>query len=153
MKSLSTAVLSVCVTLSSLCSLAQTQKIPLNEPDYNKPKLFNDLPDRIDINPSSLQNLFLLQTGQTVTVPFTSNFSFTGQVVSTSNSSNSVSVVIKSTNRVGANLTFTKVFDTDYTVRYVGRIISIQHGDVYDLSFDNNQYYFKKKGFYDLLNE
>jgi hypothetical protein len=153
MKNLSTAVLSVCITLCSLCTFAQKEKIPLNDPDYNKPKLFEDLPDKININPASLQNLFQLQTGQTVSIPFTATFSFTGQVVSTSNTANAISVVIRSTNRTGASFTFTKVFDTDYTVKYVGRIISFQHGDVYEINFENNQYYLKKKGLYDLVNE
>jgi len=153
MRTLSTSVLSVCITLCSLCTFAQDQKIPLNEPDYNKPRLFNDLPDRIDFNPANLVNLFQLKMGQSVTIPLTSGFNYTGEVVSTSNEANVTSVVIRSTNRAGARLTFTKVTDANNAVKYIGRIISLQYGDTYEIVLENDQYYFKKKGLYDLVNE
>jgi hypothetical protein len=153
MKNLSTPVLGVCFTLFSLCSFAQNQKIPINEPDYNKAKLFNDLPDRINFDPANLVNLFDLKVGQPATIPLTQGFSLTGQVVSTSNGTNAASVVIKSTNRLGASFTFTKVIDAGNTVKYIGRIISLQHGDTYEVVVENNQYYLKKKGLYDLVNE
>jgi hypothetical protein len=152
MKNLSTAVLSVCITLCSLCASAQ-KDVPINEPDYNKPRLFADLPDRINFNPANLTNLFQLQVGQTANIPITGNFTLTGVVVSTANNDNVISVVIKSTNRLGARLTFTKVINDDKTVKYIGRIISLQHGDVYEIVSENNQYYFQKKGLYDLVNE
>jgi len=153
MKNLSTAVLSVGFTLCSLCTFAQNQKIPLNEPDYNKARLFNDLPDRINFNPANLVNLFELKVGQQVSIPITEGFSFIGQVVSTANNANAASVVIKSANRLGASFTFTKVIDATNSIKYIGRIISLQHGDTYEISFENNQYYLKKKGLYDLVNE
>ena len=153
MRTLSTSVLSVCIMLCSLCTFAQDQKTPLNEPDYNKPRLFNDLPDRIDFNPANLVNLFQLKMGQSVTIPLTSGFNYTGEVVSTSNEANVTSVVIRSTNRAGARLTFTKVTDANNAVKYIGRIISLQYGDTYEIVLENDQYYFKKKGLYDLVNE
>jgi len=128
-------------------------KVPINEPDYNKPKLFADLPDRVDFNPNNLSNLFELQVGQSVNLPISSDFTFSGLVVSKSNDPKSSSVVIRSTNRVGARLVFTKVSDTDNTIKYIGRIISLQHSDSYEIVFENNQYYLKKKGLYDLINE
>ncbi len=152
MKNLSTVVLSVCITLCSFCASAQ-KDVPINEPDYNKPRLFADLPDRINFNPGSLTNLFQLQVGETANIPLTSNFSLAGIVVSTANNDNVSSVVIKSTNRIGARLTFTRVVSADKTVKYIRRIISLQHGDVYEIIFENNQYYFQKKGLYDLVNE
>ena len=152
MKNLSTAVLSVCITLCSLCASAQ-KDVPINEPDYNKPRLFADLPDRISFNPANLTNLFQLQVGQTANIPLTGNFTLTGVVVSTANNDNVISVVIKSTNRIGARLTFTRVVNDNKTVKYIGRIISLQHGDVYEIVSENNQYYFQKKGLYDLVNE
>jgi hypothetical protein len=128
-------------------------KVPINEPDYNKPKLFADLPDRVDFNPNNLSNLFELQVGQSVNLPISSDFTFSGLVVSKSDDPKSSSVVIRSTNRVGARLVFTKVSDSDNTIKYIGRIISLQHGDSYEIVFENNQYYLKKKGLYDLINE
>jgi hypothetical protein len=155
MKNLGTLVLCVGLTLSGLCSFAQSHPIPITEPDYNKPKLFQDLPERISIDVSNLQFLFNSRVGQSVSIPLTTGFSFEGQVVSTSDASdlNVKSVVIKSTNRIGARLTFTKVMNGDAGTTYIGRIISLQHGDTFEIASENGQYYFKKKGLYDLVNE
>src|SRR5207247_9470550 len=62
-----------------------------------------------------------------------------GQVVSKSDDPKSVSVVIRSTNRVGARLVFTKITDADNTIKYIGRIISLQHGDSYEIISVNNR--------------
>jgi hypothetical protein len=156
MRNLSITVLSVCCMLCSLCSFAQgaqNKTVPINEPDNNKPKLFADLPERVDFNPNNLSNLFELQVGQSVNIPLTAGINFTGQVVSTSTDPKAASIVIRLTNRIGARLTFTKITDENNDVKYIGRIISQKHGDSYEIVFENNQYYFKKKGFYDLMTE
>jgi hypothetical protein len=142
--------------LCSLCSLAQgaqNKTIPINEPDNNKPKLFADLPDRVDFNPNNLANLLELKVGQSVNIPINSGFDFSGQVVSKSDDPKSISVVIRSTNRVGARLIFTKITDENNNIKYIGRIISLKHADSYEIVSENNQYYFQKKGFYDLIAE
>jgi hypothetical protein len=157
MKNLSIAVLGMCCMLCNLCSSGQVNnvpiKVPLNEPDYNKPKLFADLPDRVNFNPGNLSNLFDLQVGQSVNIPVSPGVDFSGQVVSKSDDPKSASVVVRLTNRVGARLVFTKITDSDNTVKYIGRIISLQHGDSYEIVSENNQYYFKKQGLYDLIAE
>jgi hypothetical protein len=143
--------------LCCLCSSSQTThpsgKIPLNEPDNNKPKLFADLPDQIQFDPNTLSHLFGVKVGESVNVPISAEFSFSGQVISKSEEAKSASVVVRSTNRVGARLVFTKVTDADNGTKYIGRIISLQHGDSYEIISENNQYYFKKKGLYDLMSE
>jgi hypothetical protein len=153
MKNLCTTVLGTCLMLISIGSFAQNQEVPVNEPDYNKPKLFNDLPESIAFDPATLQYLFQLQVGQTTSIPMTANFSFRGDVVSKSSEENMQSIVIRSTNRPGARLVFTKIIDPENGVKYIGRIISFQHGDAFEIVFENNQYTFKKKGLYDLFNE
>jgi hypothetical protein len=156
MRNLSITILSACCMLCSLCSLAQgaqNKTIPINEPDNNKPKLFADLPDRVDFNPNNLANLLELKVGQSVNIPINSGFDFSGQVVSKSDDPKSISVVIRSTNRVGARLILTKITDENNTIKYIGRIISLKHADSYEIVSENNQYYFQKKGFYDLIAE
>lgn len=155
MRNLSIAILSVCCIVCSLWSSAQgaqNKQVPINEPDNNKPKLFADLPDRLDFNPKTLSNLFDAKVGQWVNLSINPQFSFSGQVVSKADESNSTSVVVSSVNRVGAKLIFTRITE-DNDIKYIGRIISMKHGDTYEISQDNNQYYFKKKGYYDLIAE
>jgi hypothetical protein len=155
MKSLKASVLTVCILLTGLCSFAQGEKAPVTEPDYNKPKLFNDLPQRININPANY--LFLLQShsGQTVTIPVQTGISFQGLVVSTSDGSDPAvkSVVIKLLSRQDARLVFTQITQADNSIKYIGRIFSLNHGDSFEIAYENGQYYFSKKGLYDLFNE
>lgn len=157
MRNLSNTVLSVCCIFCCLCSSSQTNhssgKIPINEPDNNKPKLFAGLPDQIAFNPGNLSYLFALKVGDSVNIPIHGNFTFAGQIVSKADQTSLLSVVVRSTNHVGARLVFTKIIDTENNTKYIGRIISLQHGDGYEIVSENNQYYFKKKGLYDIINE
>lgn len=156
MKNLSIALLGTCVAFCSLISTAQEiqkKAVPLNEPDYNKPKLFGDLPDRVDFNPGNFSNLFELQVGQSVNIPISPGFTFNGQVVSKSEAPTATTVVIGLANRPGARLIFTRVTDENNSIKYLGRIISIKHGDSYEIVSENNRYYFKKKGIYELMSE
>ena len=140
-------------TAFSLTVSAQSDR--LNEPNQNKPRLFDAFSNDININAVQLSNLLDYEVGQSVNITLAPGFQFLGQVVSTSNKSdnNIQSIVVSSSNFNGARLTFTKVTDENMKVSYTGRIISFQNGDVFELVNRDNQYYFIKKKFYDLVNE
>ena len=53
----------------------------------------------------------------------------------------------------GAALSFSKLMKEDGSISYIGRIISFQHGDAYEIILENGQYFFVKKDFYDLVND
>jgi len=127
--------------------------VSVNEPDYNKPKLFGDLPERINFDPTVLSALLNTQVGQSINLAVTSVFRISGQVVSKADDQNSTSVVVRLINRQGARLIFTKLTDPNNSVKYIGRIISLKHGDSYEIVSENDHYYFKKKGLYDLVTE
>jgi len=156
MKNLTLAAFSVCMTFCSVCSIAQNvqnRSVSVNEPDYNRPKLFSDLPDRIDFDPNHLSTLLTTQVGQSVSLSITPKFNISGQVVSKADGQNSSSVVVRLSNRPGARLIFTKRTDPNNSIKYIGRIISLKHGDSYEIVLENDRYYFKKKGIYDLITE
>lgn len=154
MKNLLSAVLCVSVTLTSLCGMAQTDKVPVNEPDYNKPKLFTAFPEKINVDVNRLNDLLTTNTGSSVDVKISEILPFNGQVVSmaTSDDKKVSSVVIRSANFPGARLTLSKI-NLDGKTIYAGRILSMQHGDLYELQLLNGQYSFIKKNLYDLVNE
>jgi len=141
--------------LTFYCLTASAQIDRINEPDHNKPKLFENLPNDITINANQLANLLSYEVGQSVNITIAPGFQFQGQVVSTANRyENTIqSVVISSSNYNGARLTFTKTTDADMKVTYTARILSFQHGDLFELINRNNQYFFVKKKLYDLVNE
>jgi hypothetical protein len=146
----------ICV-LFSICyfSSSAQDELPLNEPDYNKPHLFSDMPQKMKLRISNLEDLLDLPVGASVKTLITDNFNFHGIVVSTSDAANTTvkSVVIRSTNRKGATLTFTKTIKPDGTVKYLGRIMSLKNGDAFEIVKENDQYILQKKILYDLINE
>ena len=156
MKNLSAAVLFACIISCSVQVFAQTaisKALPLNEPDYNKPKLFADLPSQIDFNEQDFLDLFAMPIGATVKLRISAEFIFSGELTSKANDSTATTVVIRSTNRIGARFVFTRTTFGNGSPRYLGRIFSFGHSDGYELVPENNRYYFKKKSIYELISE
>jgi hypothetical protein len=144
------------MTFCSLCSVAQSvqnRSVSVNEPDYNKPKLFGDLPDSINFDPTYFSALFNTQVGQSVTLSDIPGFTISGQVVSKADGQNSASVVVRLANRPGARLIFTKLTGANNSIKYLGRIISLKHRDSYEIVSENDQYYLKKKTINELVTE
>lgn len=157
MKNLCTLAISVCITLSSFSAFAQAQRIPINEPDYNKPRLFQNLPDFIPVSIDRLNALLNTDQSRPVNTNLFDNadLPFAGRVVSrVSKEGNKIqSVVVKSSNFNGATLTISKITGEDGTITYSGRLISFQHGDAYVLKNEDGHYALIKKDFYELVNE
>ncbi|MBM3417054.1 MAG: hypothetical protein FJY20_11585 [Bacteroidetes bacterium] len=156
MKNLRTAVLCAGFAVCSLGSFAQEKTPPVNEPDYNKPRLFDGLPARIQLNADAISSLFATPMGRAASISLSEDnrFQFQGEVVSSGAKSQQVqSMVIRSTNFNGASFSISRITQADGTISYKGRIISFRHGDLYELENQNGQYVLVKKNFYDLVNE
>lgn len=157
MKKLRTVALCVCAMLYSLFLPAQNEKPPITEPDYNKPRLFNNLPDKIPVSLEEINNLLNTEVGHPASLKLSTaiNIRFEGVVVSSANKyGNSIrSVVIRSSNYNGASFTISKITTTEGAVSYTGRIISFKHGDVYELQKMDGQFVLVKRNYYDLVNE
>jgi hypothetical protein len=131
----------------------------INEPEYNKPALFTNFPDKILVTIDELKSLFSNDAarGKEAAISFADRKlpGFNGQLVSrASKYNNSIrSVVIRSTNFNGATLTLSSSTTTDGAARYTGRIISFQHGDLFVLQKENDQYFLIKKKFHEVINE
>jgi hypothetical protein len=158
MKNLCTTVLCACLTICSLYSAAQDTKVVVNEPNYNKPHLFDKLPPVIPVSIENLNNLVNSKTGASINTSFATDAktaSFEGSVVSAVNKYEDKvqTVVIKSTNFNGATLYISRVTTEDGTIKYNGRLMSLQHGDLYVLQPKNGGFELVKKNYYDLINE
>ena len=137
------------------CTFGSAQLNRINEQDLNKPRLFQNLPSDVQVTPEELTNLLTHEVGEMVNINLSPVFQFQGRVVSTASKyENTIqSIVIALANYNGARLTFSKLTHPGQPTTYTGRIISFQHGDLYELAYRDNQYYFVKKKFYDLVNE
>lgn len=157
MKNLRTTVLCAVFAISCSASFAQEKSVPINEPDYNRPKLFTGMPEKIQLSTNDIEGLFDMQTGRAanLNLPGSSQFRFEGEVISTVTSSDNMlqSMVIRSTNFNGATFALSKITNPDGTVIYRGRIISFRHGDLYELQLQEGRYTLVKRNFYDLVNE
>ncbi len=157
MKSLRTSVLCAVMALTAMGSSAQEKtNVPINEPDYNKPKLFTNLPEKIQLSTDAIGNLFTTTLGRSASITLTDDtqLRFDGEVVSSGYKSPQVqTVVIRSTNYNGATFSLTRITNSDGSVTYRGRIISFKHGDLFELEYQQGQYVLVKKNFYDLVNE
>lgn len=145
----------ICLSVFFVGIKLSAQNPPVREPDMNRPSLFQNLPDKIACRINDLSALLESEIGKNVSFSFAGNVNFQGVVssVATKFENTLQSVVIRSSNFPGAALSFSKLIKDDGSVSYVGRIISFQHGDAYEITMENGQYYFIKKGFYDLVNE
>jgi hypothetical protein len=154
MKNLQKGTIFFLLLLSPVIIFAQENNL-IQEPDYNKPKLFADVAAKFAVDVNALETLLEVPVGQNVNAFLTRNFSLQGVVVSKSDPAdlNVKSVVIRSTNRNGATMTFTKVRDENGQSSFIGRIVSYKNGDAFELNKEENGYVLVKKNLYDLLSK
>ena len=157
MKNLRTAILCAGTMLLGILTSAQENKIPINEPDYNKPRLFDGLPSRIPVTLTDLHALVDAPVGRSTSFNLAaeSAISFDGEIVSVaSQPDNRVqSVVLRSTNFNGARFTLSRITGNDGSYSFAGRIISFQHGDLYELKNEAGNLVLVKKNYHELINE
>ena len=155
MKSVQSCAVAALLTLLSLSSSAQDNFKTVNEPDYNKAKIFSDLPQKMNLRLADMESLINLPIGSSVNTFAANNFRIMGTVVSKSdaNDASAKTVVIKLNNRQGATLTFTRTTKADGTTSFIGRILNRNNGDAFEIVKENGQYVFMKKGVYDLISE
>ena len=158
MKNLRTTVICACLTVCSLYSGAQESKVIVNEPNYNKPRLFDNLPPVIPVSIDNLNGLVNSKAGSIINTSFAADAktaSFEGHVVSVVSKYEDKlqTVVIKSTNYNGATLYISRVITEDGTIKYNGRLVSFQHGDLYVLQPKDGGFELVKKNYYDVINE
>lgn len=146
----------LCMLLNAFAlSAASQNKYPLSEPDHNKPALFDDLPSKLPFDIKIVDALLDIPEGQPLSIPLSKTLRLQGTVVSKSDPQdpNLKSIVIKSTNRLGASFTLSRLRNEDGSFSYQGRIISFKHGDAFEIQLEDGQYILAKKKLYDLVSE
>lgn len=154
MKNLRTIACCVSISILSLAASAQPNEIPLNEPDLKKPELFKQQPEKVAVDVLHISTLLNTQVGEPILLNLPS-FRFEGTVIAAvSKYNNSIqSVVVRSTNYEGATLTVSRTSDENGNIMYTGRIISMKHGDLYQLKQEESGLALVKNKFYSVINE
>lgn len=100
----------------------------------SKPKQFSNFPDVINCSETQLSSIFNSTPGQNVSLAFSDNFSFAGDVVNNVvKYSNLQSAVIKSPAFHNSIFSISKITNKDNSISYVGRIVNKNYFDGYEL--------------------
>jgi hypothetical protein len=155
MKNVLTYALCVVMVFITMHTTAQIQnKLPITEPDYHKPKLFNNLPSKLPLNIGQVNAALNKPEGTDLTIQLAEQLTVRGTIISSSDKKNSKlkSIVIKCSNWPGTYLTLSSN-EQNNGIILNGRLLSRQYGDAYELEHRNGIYYLQKINLYDLLSE
>jgi hypothetical protein len=119
---------------------------PLNQKITEKSALFSHLPDKFNVNILLIEKLFYSPASGTVRFLLSGNHFFEGVIIEKiQKNKNAICLNIRSSNYDGAWFTLSQITNNDQSVSYIGRIISIRHGDVFMLAKEKGQFYFTKQ--------
>ena len=146
----------ICV-LTCLCYVHSGAQQPsfVSESAYNKPKIFTDLPNKMQLSLPMLEGMLNDEVGKKINFTLGQGFQFHGVVVSKSDATDkhTRTVVVKATNRQGVTFTFTRNTNGDGTYNYMGRMLSFKHGDAFEIVEEAGQLVMLKKEQHDLFEE
>lgn len=111
-----------------------------------KPKQFSNYPDIINCSEQELSKVFTVSAGQTISLSFSNNFTFSGTVKSNiSKYANLQSAVIESPDFSNTIFNVSKIIKTDGSISYVGHIINKSFFDGFELKKNATGNYQLKK--------
>ena len=99
-----------------------------------KPKQFSNFPDIINCSEAELSSIFDSSPGQNISLSFSNNFLFSGNVTSNVvKYANLQTAVIKSPVFNNTIFSVSKIINKDNSISYLGRIINKNYFDGYEL--------------------
>lgn len=130
-----------CIVLPTIAS-SQIQP-PLNQQPVEKAALFAQLPEKIAIPVNALRQVFAAPLNANLSVALNASLKIEGTVIAKAAiSPEQLSINIRCSNFQNALLNISRITDADGTVSYIGRIVSLRHGDVLLLWEEKGQYSF-----------
>lgn len=126
---------------------ANCQSAPLlNQHPVEKAPLFSLLPEKISIPAASLENIFSATLNNNISVSLGPQLKIEGIVLAkVAVAADQLSINIRCNNFKNALLNISRLTNADGSYLYVGRLVSMQHGDVLLLWEENGQYSFIKQ--------
>lgn len=126
MKPYATYALSLFLSLTVMTGFGQA-----NTP---KPKQFSSFPEVIDCSEQELARVFNTSAGQTISLSFSNNFTFAGNITSNLvKYANLQSAVMVSPDYANTIFSISKITNGDGSLSYVGRIINKNYFDGFEL--------------------
>lgn len=130
-----------------LCSIqslqAQTKNPPLNDP-AEKPLMFASLPGKLDCNLEEVDRLFMAEPLDQLSIQLNNHLQLSGTVMEKVRKSPEILTVnFKTSNYGGALFTISRIIQNG-VIRYSGRIINKDNGDVLLMVKEHDRYIFTK---------
>jgi hypothetical protein len=117
-----------------VASATHAQTPAVNQAVAEKPLLFTSLPEKLECNLEEVDKLFMAEIDQKLVIRLNDRMQLDGIVAEK---------VRRSSNYPNALFTISRIIQ-DGTIRYTGRIISKDNGDVMVVVKENGKYYFTK---------
>lgn len=113
-----------------------------------KPAQFAAYPESISLSETQLSSLFTQPVNAAITLNLAGGFTFKGVVQSVDQPfAYQQSLIIRSTNFPGSVFSLSKITEATTGARYVGRILSFQHSDLFELQYENGACMLRKRQF------
>lgn len=117
---------------------------PLSQHVSDKPMLFTSLPQKLECNLEEIDKLFIAEQSQKLQLHLNNHLRLEGVVMEKVQKSPEIlSINFKANNHGGALFNISRIIQNG-TIRYTGRIISRENGDVLMMVKENEKYYFTK---------
>jgi hypothetical protein len=118
---------------------------PVNQNIADKPLLFSSLPQKLDCNLEEVDKLFMAEPSQKLLLQLNNHLRLEGVVAEKVQPSQEVLTInFKLSNFNGALFNISRIIQNG-TIRYTGRIINKENGDVLTMIKENEKYYFTKQ--------
>ena len=125
MKNYATYALSLLLSFIVITGFSQTNA---------KPKQFSNFPDKINCSEQELASIFNATPGQAISLSFSDNFTFSGNVTSNiAKYANLQSAIIVSPNYFNTVFSVSRTTNNDGSISYIGRIINKDYFDGFEL--------------------
>lgn len=126
------AILSVC-SIASFAQLKDTRQ-----------KLYAAFPQTISVDKNTFTGVLQTAVGNSVSLPFTNDFIFSGKVIGNFTKYNNLqTIIIQSAENKESILQISKI-EQENTVLFTGRILNNNAADGYELKNNNGNYFLQK---------
>ena len=99
-----------------------------------KPKQFSNFPDRINCSEQELARVFTASSGQAISLSFSDNFTFAGNITSNiAKYANLQSAIVVSPAYSNTIFNVSRITNGDGSISYIGRIINKNYFDGFEL--------------------
>jgi len=134
-----------CIAVLLYTSSVRSQVTPpINQQVADKPLLFSSLPQKLECNLEEVDRLFMSEPAQKLQLRLNDHLQLEGVVADKVHRTPEIlSINFKLVNYSGALFNISRIIQNG-TIRYSGRIINKDNGDVLMMVKENDKYYFTK---------